>query len=81
MTQERSILADWWMEKQRAAYEVYRRARDYRQQIQDEAAHLPQADGGYAFRRALIAESNALVEYRHALGVHYQIIVSRKRPE
>lgn len=69
------------MEKQRAAYEVYRRARDYRQQIQDEAPHLPGSDGGMVFRRALIAETLALSEYRHALSVHYQIIVQGKRPE
>lgn len=81
MTLERATLVDWWMEKQRAAYETYRRARDYRQQIQDEAAYLPGSDGGMVFRRALIAETAALAEYRHALGVHYKIIVERKRPE
>lgn len=80
MTMERAVLCDSWLTKVNATYAAYRRARDHRQEIQDEAPHLPQSDGGFAFRRALSAETHALSEYREALSRHYQIIVEGRLP-
>lgn len=80
MTEERALLTDIWMEKVRSTFETYKRARDFRQHAQDEAPHLPQADGGFAFRRALIAETAALTEYSRALETHHNLIVKGERP-
>lgn len=80
MTSERAALADYWLARVNAAFEVYKRARDFRQCAQDEAPHLPQSDGGIQFRRALMAETEALAGYRIALAAHFQILVKGEKP-
>ncbi len=81
MTSEREELCDLWRDKLSAALESYRRARDFRQAIQDEMPHLPQSDGGLAFRQAVHAEMVAQINHRETLRVFTDLAVHGIRPE
>ncbi len=81
MTREREMLVDAALRRANRAHQAYKLARDFRQAIQEESPHYPQADGGYALRRALMAETAACAEWRIALDAHHDLIVKGKRPE
>lgn len=81
MTAERERLCDLWRERVGVSLEAYRRARDFRQAIQDEMPHIPQPDGGLAFRQALRAESVARSEHWRTLRIFTDVSVHGKRPE
>lgn len=80
MTDERTRMCSIWRIKLNAAYEDYKSARDFRQSIQDEMTHMPQSDGGFAFRRASIEETSSQREYREVLRIYTDIAVHGRRP-
>lgn len=80
MTLERELICATWRMRLSAALDDYRKARDFRQGIQDELPHLPYSDGGHAFRQALIAESQAQIEYSRTLAIFTDVAVHGRRP-
>lgn len=79
MRSDREKLCDLYLERVTQARTSYVVARNHRQSVQDESPHLPQSDGGLAFRRALEAETLALSNWGRALNEHHDLIVKGEK--
>ena len=77
----RLLLRELWRERLEFARLQLEAAKDHVEAAKELQSQAPSPDGAYGFRRALQAETRALVQYRRALRIFTDLVAKGKIPE
>jgi hypothetical protein len=79
----RRALEDLWRSRLTDAQIRHDFARNHREEVARDllVGHIPDGNGAFAYREALLAEKMALVEYQRVLDIFTALVVGGKIPE
>jgi hypothetical protein len=80
---DRRALEDLWRSRLTDAQIRHDSARNHREEVARDllVGHIPDGNGAFAYREALLAEKMALVEYQRVLDIFAALVVGGKTPE